>query len=136
MTAPDTNILDAIVQAAIGLTGAGAVWLTASGDRKGRVVGYGLGLLGQPFWFITSFMYGQWGIFLLSGVYTIAWSRGFLKAWRAWKAAQFLCNEEVDERFEKNNLSDSGTLDKPLINSHSRTVAGVNENRAASGRND
>lgn len=33
-------------------------------------------LLAQPFWFIASYVNGQWGVFLVTVVVTISWSYG------------------------------------------------------------
>jgi len=39
--------------------------------------GFVFGLLQQPFWFITTFNNHQWGLFILSFVYTGTWGFGF-----------------------------------------------------------
>ena len=40
-----------------------------------------LGLVGQPFWFYSSWTTRQWGIFALSILYTGSWAIGFAKYW-------------------------------------------------------
>jgi len=66
-----------ICQAAITILGCLAIWLIGAEGRCKRW-GFLLGLLSQPFWLYTSYINRQWGIFALSGWYTIAWARGFL----------------------------------------------------------
>lgn len=39
------------------------------------------GLLGQPFWFISSYSNEQWGIFALCFLYTWAWAKGVRTHW-------------------------------------------------------
>lgn len=70
-----------------------------------------LGLLGQPFWFISTYLTGNWGIFFLCPVYTFLWGMGFyrqwvkssiwwaeLKCWRAGKHIWLRCG--VEKRLE------------------------------------
>lgn len=40
-----------------------------------------LGLIGQPFWFYTSYTNEQWGIFILSFFYSYAWYIGIKNYW-------------------------------------------------------
>ena len=54
------------------------VFLLNSKSKKHRKIGAIVGVCGQPFWFITSFMNGQWAIFLLGILYTIAYIRGII----------------------------------------------------------
>ncbi len=70
-----------IDQAAILLFGVSAVWL--SQDKRPRVARFACicGLLSQPFWLYASWTAGQWGIFLSSVLYTIAWLRGIRTHW-------------------------------------------------------
>ena len=39
------------------------------------------GLAGQPFWFYAAVDGEQWGIFLLSVLYTLVWAKGFHAHW-------------------------------------------------------
>lgn len=39
------------------------------------------GLAGQPFWFYAAWQSQQWGIGLLTVLYTLAWSRGVWAQW-------------------------------------------------------
>lgn len=63
---------DIVSQVAILIFGVGAIVLVAKKNKWGFVIG----LLSQPFWFITSFVHHQWGIFLVSLVYTLSWLYG------------------------------------------------------------
>lgn len=63
---------DFISQVVILIFGVSAIVLVAKKNRWGFV----LGLLSQPFWFITAFLHQQWGIFLVSLVYSISWIFG------------------------------------------------------------
>lgn len=65
----------------IALTGVSAIWLSQSKRTDYRKYASILGLIGQPFWFYSSFASEQWGIFLLSFFYTMAWARGFYNYW-------------------------------------------------------
>jgi len=64
-----------ISQIAIFIFGVASIILVARKNKWGFV----LGLLTQPFWFVTSFLNEQWGIFFLSFVYTISWIYGVYK---------------------------------------------------------
>jgi hypothetical protein len=68
-------------QIAIFITGISAVWL--SQDRKSAVRKYAclFGLAGQPFWMYSSYQADQWGVFILSFFYTVAWGKGFYLFW-------------------------------------------------------
>jgi nicotinamide riboside transporter PnuC len=63
---------DIISQIGITFFGVIAVILVAKKNKWGFV----FGLLSQPFWFITSYLNQQWGIFFLSIVYTLSWLFG------------------------------------------------------------
>ena len=72
-----------IEQIALGCTGGVAIWL--SQDKRDHFRRYAclFGLAGQPFWFYTTFTHQQWGIFMLSFIYTWSWYRGFRHYWRS-----------------------------------------------------
>ena len=65
-------ISDIISQVGILATGIPAIILVAMKNKWGFV----LGLFSQPFWFITTFVNGQWGAFIASFVYTFSWALG------------------------------------------------------------
>lgn len=70
-----------IEQIAIALTGVVAIRL--SQDKRTEVRKYSsiFGLVGQPFWFYSSFVAEQWGIFALCFLYTYSWAHGFYNSW-------------------------------------------------------
>lgn len=68
-------------QVAIAVLGFSAIWLSQSDSQRSRNVAPFFGLAGQPFWMYTTFVAEQWGIFLLTFFYTVAWARG---AWRVY----------------------------------------------------
>ena len=39
------------------------------------------GCCSQPFWFVTSYINEQWGIFILSFVYSLTWIIGIYTWW-------------------------------------------------------
>lgn len=75
---------DVIAQIGVSVFGIAAVILVAQKNKWGFV----FGLLSQPFWFITSYLNHQWGIFLLSMVYTASWGYGVREWFRKPKATK------------------------------------------------
>lgn len=67
-----TNLLDILSQVAIFIFGVLGVVLVARKNKWGFV----FGVMVQPFWFMTAFFNEQWGVFLISIVYTASWSYG------------------------------------------------------------
>ena len=65
-------IWDTISQIVIFVLGIGSIVLVARKNKWGFV----LGLLTQPFWYITSYINKQWGVFFVSIAYTISWGYG------------------------------------------------------------
>ena len=65
-------MFDAIAQFGVFILGTSAIILIAKKNKWGFVVG----LLSQPFWFITSIQNRQWGVVLVSVVYTCSWIFG------------------------------------------------------------
>jgi len=61
-----------ISQVGIFLFGVSAIFLVARKNKWGFV----LGLMAQPFWYITSIQNKQWGIVLVSVFYTSSWAYG------------------------------------------------------------
>ncbi|MBD3354895.1 hypothetical protein GF361_02830 [Candidatus Woesearchaeota archaeon] len=64
--------LDLISQIGITIFGVSAIVLIAKKNKWGFVVG----LISQPFFFITSIINKQWGLFILSILYTFSWLFG------------------------------------------------------------
>ena len=65
-------MLDTIAQAGLAVFGITAIILVAKKNKWGFV----FGLLSQPFFFITSYINAQWGLFLLNIAYTLSWIYG------------------------------------------------------------
>jgi nicotinamide riboside transporter PnuC len=61
----------------------GVIAITLSQDRNPERQRYAclFGLAGQPFWFYAAWTSQQWGIGLLTLLYTLAWSRGVWTQW-------------------------------------------------------
>lgn len=70
----------ALLQGAIALLSGAAVLLVGLGDARAPW-GFLLGLASQPFWLLATWRARQWGMFLLSLWYTLAWAAG---AWAHW----------------------------------------------------
>lgn len=70
-----------IEQIGIAATGVTAIFLSQDKRENVRKWACIFGLIGQPFWFYSSFVAGQWGIFGLCFLYTMAWWRGFINNW-------------------------------------------------------
>jgi hypothetical protein len=67
----------------IGIAVFGVAAIRLSQDERERVRRWSCicGLCAQPFWFYTTFVNGQWGIFVLSFFYTWAWWKGVRTFW-------------------------------------------------------
>jgi len=65
-------MIDIIAQIGLVIFSEIAIILVAEKNKWGYVYG----LLSQPFWFISSYMNKQWGIFILSIIYTGTWMYG------------------------------------------------------------
>lgn len=76
-----------ISQIAIFVLGAIAIILVAKKNKWGFVVG----LLSQPFWFITSYANEQWGVFLVSIIFTGSWCLGIYEWF-------FKCKKEKEDK--------------------------------------
>ncbi len=63
---------DQISQWIIPTLGVSAIFLVAKKNKWGFV----LGLISQPFWFITSYTNQQWGVFIMSIAATFSWMLG------------------------------------------------------------
>lgn len=64
-----------LIQILIFLFSASAIWFVGRRENWRRW-GYVLGLCGQPFWLYTTFISGQWGMFVLSVWYSYSWGQG------------------------------------------------------------
>lgn len=63
---------DTISQVVIFFTGLTSIFLVGRRNKWGFVVGFA----GQPFWFITSYVHGQWVLFALNFAYAFTWGYG------------------------------------------------------------
>lgn len=70
-----------IAQIAILILSAAAIFLVGSPETI--LLGMGIGLAAQPFWFWETLRNRQWGMFLLSVFYTAAYARGIFNYWPA-----------------------------------------------------
>lgn len=68
-------------QLVIPITGASAIALSQSSKDKTRRWACILGLIGQPFWFYSTWTSGNYGIFLACFLYLLAWLKGFHQHW-------------------------------------------------------
>jgi hypothetical protein len=75
------GLLGGLEQAGIALFGVSAIRLSQDPREHVRRWGCIAGLCAQPFWFYTTYINGQWGIFGLSFFYTFAWLKGVRTYW-------------------------------------------------------
>ena len=73
-------MLEIIVQVAIAVLSATAIWLVGRLEKWKRW-GYIVGLFSQPFWFYSTITTEQWGIFVLAIWYTYCWTQGIYNYW-------------------------------------------------------
>lgn len=71
-----------MIQAAILILSAAAMWLVSGRSRHARL-GWAIGLVSQPFWLYATWQADQWGMFLLAVFYTGTWARGLVNHWGA-----------------------------------------------------
>lgn len=70
-----------IDQVVIACTGLSAIWCTQHKNPKVQRFACILGLIGQPFWFWTTYQAEQWGLFFLCFVYLGIWLMGLKNNW-------------------------------------------------------
>ena len=70
-------------QIAIAILGAAAAWLSQERRDSWLRWAWIFGMLGHPFWIYASWKAGQWGIFVVSVIYAMAWMRGLWVHWIA-----------------------------------------------------
>ena len=70
-----------ITQLGIIVFGPLAIFLVTARNPKVRRWGYICGLCSQPFWFWTTAIHEQWGIFALSVFYAFSWAKGVWNFW-------------------------------------------------------
>ena len=74
--------MDQICQIMILILGGLTILLIAQKKNKYKRVGFIIGLISEIFWFITSWMNNQWGIFMLAFVYSGCYFLGIINHWR------------------------------------------------------
>jgi hypothetical protein len=73
-------MIDLISQYGIMVLGPAAVWVVGWGGKHRRW-GYIIGLVCQPFWFITLYENKQWPVFAVSFLYAFSWANGVYNHW-------------------------------------------------------
>jgi len=58
-----------------------AIWLIQTNNENHRKYACIFGLIGQPFWFYSSYIAHQWGAFILCFFFTAAWIKGLYQYW-------------------------------------------------------
>jgi hypothetical protein len=79
-----------IDQIGIALTGVTAILLSQSKHERLRRYACLFGIAGQPFWIWSAIKAAQWGVLVLTALYTIAWAKG---VWTYWLRPQQLNGE-------------------------------------------
>jgi hypothetical protein len=74
------EIIEQISQIALVVVGPVVIWLLAQKKHWMRW-GYIIGLCHQPFWFYTSIYNRQWGLIVLSSIYTACYLIGIYNYW-------------------------------------------------------
>jgi hypothetical protein len=85
-----------IEQLFIAITELVAIWLLQDKRESHRKFAPIFGLLGQPFWFYSSYIADQWGAFILCFFFTAAWIKGLKDYWFT-KREQALTSEQYLE---------------------------------------
>lgn len=75
----DYKMVEIIAQVCIFTLGVLSIILIAQKNKWGFVCG----LATQPFWYYTTYVHGQWGIFFLNIAYTVSWTYGIFKWFRS-----------------------------------------------------
>lgn len=70
-----------IAQIAIAFLSPAAVLLSHSEHARIARWGSVLGLAGQPFWIASTWAASQWGMFVVSIIFTLVWSNNFRAHW-------------------------------------------------------
>lgn len=63
------------------LTGVPAVFLSQCGSWRLNRLACLFGIVGQPGWIYAALHAEQWGILLITGLYTLAWAKGLWTHW-------------------------------------------------------
>lgn len=68
-------LFDYICQAILTFCGIGSLYFMASTDARKRLLAGCIGLFGEPFWFATAYINGQYGVMILVFIYGSGWIR-------------------------------------------------------------
>ena len=68
-------------QVIIAFTGCVAIWLTQQAKEAWKRYACLFGMAGQPFWIYAAWHTEQWGILLVSFIYTYSWWIGIKNNW-------------------------------------------------------
>lgn len=85
-----------IEQVFIAVTELIAIWLVQDRREEYRKFAPIFGLLGQPFWFFSSFQAQQWGAFILCFFFTAAWIKSLGYYWLSDKQAKLNADQYYD----------------------------------------
>jgi hypothetical protein len=72
------SVLEIVCQTMIFICGAGSIYLLSRNDKYSKY-GMVLGLVSQPFWYITAYLTNSYGIFAVNLVYTMSYINGIFK---------------------------------------------------------
>jgi len=70
-----------IIQLIIAVTSISAIALTQQSNEELKKYACFPVMIGQPFWFVSSYQAEQWGIFCLCFVYSYFWCLGMYNNW-------------------------------------------------------
>ena len=108
-----------IEQVVIACTELTAMWLLQTKNLSKRKYSSLFGLLGQPFWFYSSYISNQWGTFLLCFLFTSIWFKIFYDYWLTPQDKKRLEPEqyyslliEATQQFKNTKNSDNSTWTK------------------------
>lgn len=73
-------LIEAVAQALIALTSLAAMWMVTRGESWSKW-GFVVGLAGQPFWLYSTFVSAQFGMFIVSALYTWFWAQSIWEEW-------------------------------------------------------
>ncbi len=73
-------MIEAFIQIGITLFSCTAIWLLAQKKPWARW-GFIVGMVGQPFWFYSSWAHAQWGIFFCTAWFTFSYGQGIWNFW-------------------------------------------------------
>lgn len=71
-----------IIQITIGITSVIALWFVSQRSPEIKLWGAIIGLLGEPFWFYSTWMTEQWGIFFVTFMFTLVYMDTARKAYK------------------------------------------------------